>query len=108
MITKFESHSDYVLATNILVSCIHQKSLFDDLVSLFFEANKSLGEILCSDIFLTKGEMAIISENTKKLWEKIEEAPEDKKLESLVHNFSDVVAIVNHIQQMNTADLDIN
>lgn len=106
MIAKFESHSDYVIATNILVNCTHQQSLFDDLVSLFFEANKSLGATICGDIVLTKGEVTIISENTKKLWEKIEKEPLDKKLESLVHAFSDVVVIVKHIQEMNDTILD--
>jgi hypothetical protein len=97
----FQSHSDYVLATNILVNSMNQPDIFNDLISLFYEANKPLGKILLKDIKLSKKEIEIITDNNDSLCRALEKSPENKKLEHLVHSFCDVTVAVEHLKQTN-------
>jgi len=99
MIIKFQSHSDYVLATTILVRSIEQANVFNELTSLFYEANKSIETKLLGDIKLSKQEIEIINNNNERLWEVLNEHPENKKLECLVHSFCDVACAVEYIRE---------
>jgi len=103
MIIQFQSHSDYVLATTILVSNIDQVDIFDELISLFHEANKPLGTRKLVDIELSKKEIKIIRNNNDKLYEVLSMQPENAKLEDLVHSFCDVAVAVEYFRKQNTS-----
>lgn len=99
---NFESHSDWVVATSLLVSCVKEKSLFDYLVPLLFDANKSLKKIPLGEIKLTNADLATIFNNNSILWNKLEEDLSNKKLESLVNDFHDIGTVVKHLSNIKT------
>jgi len=102
MIIKFQSHSDYVLATTMLVNSIDQVEIFNELVSLFYEANIPLGTKPLIDIKLSKKEIEIITNNNTALGEILNKQPDNIQLESLVYSFCDVAVAVEHNQEQNT------
>jgi 5-bromo-4-chloroindolyl phosphate hydrolysis protein len=102
MIINFQSHSDYVMATTILVSSIDQANIFNELTSLFYEANKPLGTKRLDDIQLSKKEIKIIRNNNEKLCEVLNMQPDNTKLEDLIHSFCDITVAVEYIREQNT------